>query len=64
MSLAPNSTISQPRLREHGEGIEVDAFVAAGVDHDVVEAFEADGAMLHDLRNVVGADEDVGPSDD
>src|SRR6202041_1747379 len=49
---------------KHGEGIEVDALAAGGVDHDVVETFEADGTMLHDLGDMVGADEDVGPSDD
>src|SRR5208282_4792858 len=45
-------------------GIEVNALVAARVDHDVVKTFEADRAMLHDLRNVVGADVNVGPSND
>jgi uncharacterized protein (DUF4415 family) len=38
--------------------------VAAGFDHDVVEAFKADGAVFHDLRNVIGADIDIRPSDD
>src|SRR5208282_109606 len=46
------------------EAIEVHTFAAARFYHDVVETFEADGAMLHDLRDVVGADVDVGPSDD
>ena len=42
---------------EQSEAFEVDAFAAAGVDDDVVKAFEADGSVLHDLRNVVGADD-------
>ena len=55
----PATTFGQQR-----EAFEVDALAAAGVDHDVVKTFEADGAMLHDLRDVVGADINVGPSDD
>src|SRR6266436_3050498 len=46
------------------EAFEVDSFAAARVDHDVVKTFEADGAMLHDLRDVVSAEINIGPSDD
>ena len=51
-------------FRKHGKAVEVHAFVAARIDHDVVKTFEANGAMLHDSRNVVSADINVGPSDD
>ena len=51
-------------FREQRKPVEINAFAAAGVDDDVVETFEADGAVLHDLRDVVGANEDVGPPDD
>ena len=46
------------------EAFEVHAFAATGVDHDVVKTFQADGAMLHDLGDVIGADVNIGPSDD
>src|ERR1039458_6187786 len=49
---------------QHREAIEVHAFAAARVDHDVVKTFEADRVVLHDLRHVVGADVNIGPSDD
>ena len=49
---------------QHCEGFEVHAFTAAGVDHDIVKTFEADGTVLHDLRDVIGAEINVGPSDD
>src|SRR3984885_3336999 len=48
---------------EQREAIEVEAFASVGVDDDVVETFEADGAVFHDLRNVVSANANVGPSD-
>src|ERR1019366_7198655 len=46
------------------EAFEVHAFASARVDHDVVKTFEADGTVLHDLRDVVGTEIDIGPSDD
>ncbi len=49
---------------QQGKAFEVHAFAAARVDHDVVKTFEADGVMLHDLRDVVGTEIDIGPSDD
>jgi len=62
---APNSTISRPLPSAAGQGgIEIHALAAACSDHDVVKTFEADGAMLHDLRDVVGADINVRPCDD
>ena len=62
---APNSTISQPPPSgSSARAFEIHAFAAARVDHYVVKAFEADGAVLHDLGNVVGAEINVGPSDD
>ncbi len=45
------------------EAIEIHAFVAARFDHDVVKTLKSDGAVLHDQRDVVGADVNVGPSD-
>src|SRR6266404_2335739 len=45
------------------EAFEVNAFSAARVDHDVVKTFEADGAMLHDVGDVVGTEINIGPSD-
>ena len=37
---------------------------AAVVDQKIVEAFEADGLVLHDFRNMVGALINVGIGDD
>src|ERR1700674_3764355 len=55
----PSTAFGQQR-----EAFEVHAFATARVDHDLVKGFEADGVMLHDLRDVVGAEIDIGPSDD
>src|SRR6266446_2034422 len=55
----PSTAFGQQR-----EAFEVHAFAAARVDHDVVKTFEADGAMLHDLRDVVGTEINIWPSDD
>src|ERR1700687_423077 len=49
---------------QHGESVKVHALVAARVDHDVVKTFETDGSVLHDLRDVVGTDVNIGPSND
>ena len=46
------------------EAFGVDAFRARVVDEEVVEAFEADGLVLHDFGDVVGALIDVGIGDD
>src|ERR1700722_4396569 len=48
---------------QHRKAFEVNAFATARADHDVVEAFEAYGTMLHNQRNMIGADINVGPSD-
>src|SRR6266478_9644744 len=50
-------------FRQQREAFEVHTFAAARVDHDVIETFEADGVMLHDLGDVVGAEIDIAPSD-
>src|SRR4029077_10290339 len=49
---------------QQGETFEVHAFAAARVDHDVVKTFEADRVVLHDLRDVIGTEIDIGPSND
>ena len=61
----PNSTISQPPPSgSRDKAFGVDAFRAGVVDEKIVEAFEADGVVLHDLGDVVGALKDVGIGDD
>src|SRR5437660_1534702 len=55
----PSTAFGQQR-----EAFEVHAFASASVDHDVVKTFEADGAMLHDLRDVVGTEINIWPSDE
>src|SRR5882762_5561564 len=55
----PSTALGQKR-----EAFSVYAFAAARVDHAVVNTFEANGVLLHDPRDVVGAEIDIGPSDD
>src|ERR1035441_10694016 len=49
---------------EQGESFGVDALGARVVDEEVVETFEADGLVRHDLGDVVGALVNVGVGDD
>jgi hypothetical protein len=51
-------------LGEQRETFGVDAFCALVVDEEIVEAFEADGFVLEDFGNVVGALIDVGIGED
>ena len=61
----PNSTMSQPPPSgSMRESFGVHALGAVVVDEEVVEAFEADGFVLQDFRDVVGALIDVGIADD
>jgi len=53
----PSTAFGQQR-----EAFEIHAFATARVDHNVIETFEADRMMLHDLRDVVGTEIDIGPS--
>src|SRR5437660_12361733 len=54
----PSTAFGQQRA-----AFQLHAFASTSVDHDVVKTFEADGAMLHDLRDVVSAEINIGPSD-
>jgi hypothetical protein len=49
---------------EQREAFGVDAFGAGVADEEIVEAFEADGLVLHDFGDVVGALKNVGIGDD
>ena len=50
-------------FRQQRQAFEVHTLAPARCDHDVVQTFEADGAMLHNLRDVVGGKINIGPSD-
>ena len=45
------------------QALKIKALAAAGIDDDVVETFEANGAVRHDLWNKISTDVDIRPSD-
>jgi hypothetical protein len=49
---------------EQGEPFGIDAFGAGVIDEEIVEAFEADGMVLHDFGDAVGALKNVGIGND